>query len=124
MKRTKLFFITACLTAGLCLFSAAGWAQNTGLQLAKLKYNGGGDWYANKTALPNLIAFTNQHLNTKIANKEAVVEVGSPEIFSYPYVYMTGHGNVVFSQQEAQNLRTYLLSGGVVLMDFGQAFRK
>lgn len=117
MKRTKLLFITACLTAGLCLFSAAGWSQNTGLQLAKLKYNGGGDWYANKTALPNLIAFTNQHLNTKIANKEAVVEVGSPEIYSYPYVYMTGHGNVVFSQQEAQNLRTYLLSGGFLHVD-------
>ena len=106
MKSLK-FLLTICLFC-FTLFSA--WAQ-TGLQIAKLKYNGGGDWYANKTALTNLINFSNQHLNTKINSREAVVEVGSPELFSYPYVYMTGHGNVVFTTEEAQNLRTYLISG-------------
>src|SRR6187551_3059476 len=67
------------------------------IKIAKLKYNGGGDWYANKTALPNLIKFCNQELGTNIASDEEVVEVGSQDLFSYPYVYMTGHGNVVFN---------------------------
>jgi len=86
-------------------------------KIAKLKYNGGGDWYANKTALPNLIAFCNRNLGTNIANQEDIVEVGSQEIFLYPYIYMTGHGNVVFSDQEAQNLRKYLISGGFLHID-------
>lgn len=87
------------------------------LKIAKLKYGGGGDWYANKTALPNLIRFTNRQLNTSIAAEEDEVEVGSPDLFLYPYVYMTGHGNVVFTDQEAENLRTYLLSGGFLHID-------
>lgn len=87
------------------------------LKIAKLKYDGGGDWYSNKTALPNLIRFCNQQLKTNIARNEEVVEVGSPEIFLYPYVYMTGHGNVVFSSREAQNLRNYLVGGGFLHID-------
>jgi hypothetical protein len=78
-------------------------AQNT-LKIAKLKYNGGGDWYANKTALPNLIKFCNQELNMNLAPEEDIVEVGSSEIFLYPYVYMTGHGNVVFSDLEPEKV--------------------
>ena len=91
-------------------------AQNS-LQIAKLKYNGGGDWYANKTALPNLIEFCNRTLNTQLSSEEAVIEVGSEFIFTYPYVYMTGHGNVVFSDQEAENLRNYLIGGGFLHID-------
>jgi len=87
------------------------------IQIAKLKYYGGGDWYANKTALPNLIAFCNKELNMNLAKNEEVVEVGSPEIFQYPYIYMTGHGNVVFSDNEAENLRNYLLAGGFLHID-------
>lgn len=102
----------------LCLLALNSEAQNgEGIQIAKLKYQGGGDWYANKTALPNLVRFCNQQLNMNLAPQEAVVEVGSPEIFSYPYVYLTGHGNVVFSEQEAENLRTYLQSGGFLHID-------
>ena len=87
-------------------------------QLALLKYNGGGDWYANlDTSLPNLIQFTNTQLNSNIGKEQAVVEVSSPEIFNYPFVHMTGHGNVVFSPQEAQNLRTYLMGGGFSHID-------
>lgn len=86
-------------------------------KIAKLKYNGGGDWYANKTALPNLIEFCNRNLGTSIATQEDVVEVGSKDIFLYPYLYMTGHGNVVFSDQEALNLRNYLVSGGFLHID-------
>lgn len=101
----------------LVLSAPHTYAQQEGLQIAKLKYSGGGDWYANKTALPNLIQYCNQQLNMNLAQQEAIVEVGSPEIFSYPYVYLTGHGNVVFSEQEARNLRTYLLSGGFLHID-------
>jgi len=88
-----------------------------GLKIAKLKYSGGGDWYANKTALPNLITFCNRNLDMGLASAEDIVEVGSPNLFLYPYVYMTGHGNVVFSHQEAENLRNYLVSGGFLHID-------
>lgn len=82
-------------------------------KIGLLKYNGGGDWYANlETSLPNLIKFCNENLKTAIDPEQAVVEVGSPELFNYPIVHMTGHGNVVFSQQEAENLRNYLAAGG------------
>ena len=87
------------------------------LKIAKLQYNGGGDWYANKTALPNLIEFCNRELNTQISIRENIVEVGSSDIFLYPFVYMTGHGNVVFTDQEAENLRKYLISGGFLHID-------
>ncbi len=86
-------------------------------KIAKVKYNGGGDWYANRTALPNLIQYFNKNLKGNINAAEAIVEVGSSEIFNYPYVYLTGHGNVVFSTAEAQNLRKYLLAGGFLHID-------
>ena len=86
-------------------------------EIAILKYNGGGDWYANPTALPNLIRFCNANLGTAIAERPRTVEVGSNAIFQYPLLHMTGHGNVVFSDAEAENLRTYLLSGGFLHID-------
>lgn len=86
-------------------------------KLAKLKYNGGGDWYANRTALPNLIEFCNKNLNTNFNAQEAIVEVGSAELFNYPFVYLTGHGNVVFSNAESANLRKYLTGGGFLHID-------
>lgn len=87
------------------------------VKIARLKYGGGGDWYAGKTALPNLIAFCNRELGTRLAPEEDVVEAGSPDLFLYPYVFMTGHGNVVFTHTEAQNLRNYLLAGGFLHID-------
>ena len=92
-------------------------AQQTVLKIAKLKYGGGGDWYSNKTSLPNLIRFCNINLRTTLAPDEDIVETGSREIFNYPFVHMTGHGNVVFSQAEADNLRNYLVSGGFLHID-------
>lgn len=86
-------------------------------KIAKVKYKGGGDWYANKTALPNLVNFCNQNLKTNINPSEAVVEVGSPEIFNYPWIYLTGHGNVVFSDKDVSNLRKYLEAGGFLHID-------
>ena len=90
--------------------------QNT-YQIAVLKYNGGGDWYANPTALPNLIAFANKNIGTNMKTEPATVEVGSSAIFNYPFLHMTGHGNVVFNSSEAENLRTYLLAGGFLHID-------
>lgn len=87
------------------------------VKIAKLKYGGGGDWYANKTSLPNLIAFCNKNLSTNLAAEEDIVEVGSAEIFHYPFVHMTGHGNVLFNEAEAQNLRKYLIGGGFLHID-------
>src|SRR5258708_36431123 len=94
-----------------------GSPANAQLKIAKLKYNGGGDWYANKTALPNLIKYCNQELGTSLQEDEDVVEVSSPALFDYPYIYMTGHGNVVFTSEEAANLRNYLVAGGFLHVD-------
>jgi len=95
--------------------SQIAYAQTT--QLALLKYQGGGDWYANPTALPNLAAFCNQEIRTDLEIDYATVDVGSTEIFNHPFLHMTGHGNVVFSDAEAENLRIYLLSGGFLHID-------
>ena len=81
-------------------------------QIAILKYEGGGDWYANPTALPNLIAYCNENIHTNIDDKPKTVETGSNEIFNYPIVFLTGHGNIYFSEESSQNLRNYLISGG------------
>tara|TARA_B110000008_G_scaffold266554_1_gene292795 strand:- start:4367 stop:5014 length:648 start_codon:yes stop_codon:yes gene_type:complete len=90
--------------------------QNT-YEIAILKYNGGGDWYANPTALPNLITFANENIGTNIKAAPATVEVGSSDIFNYPFLHMTGHGNVVFNASENENLRNYLLAGGFLHID-------
>ncbi|ADV50373.1 DUF4159 domain-containing protein [Cellulophaga sp. E16_2] len=86
-------------------------------EIAILKYNGGGDWYANPTALPNLIKFCNTNIGTTLNEKPEIVEASSPELFQYPFLHMTGHGNVFFSQEDADNLRTYLLGGGFLHID-------
>jgi hypothetical protein len=86
-------------------------------EVAILKYNGGGDWYANPTAMPNLIRFCNQNIGTILEERTGQVTVGSNAIFQYPFLHMTGHGNVFFTPEEAINLRTYLLSGGFLHID-------
>ncbi len=98
----------------MLLMSASGPAP---VQIALLKYRGGGDWYANPTSLTNLIAFCNKNLKTNIDPDYATVEAGSTDIFNYPFVHMTGHGNVLFDEQEAMNLRTYLIAGGFLHID-------
>ena len=91
-------------------------SQNT-YSLAVLKYNGGGDWYANPTALPNLIDFSNQNIGTNIKKIPEIVDVGSIDIYNYPLLHMTGHGNIIFNFEEADNLRKYLLAGGFLHVD-------
>jgi hypothetical protein len=86
-------------------------------RIALLKYSGGGDWYANPTSLPNLVKFANRNMLTNISEDIATVDVGSPDLMNYPFVHMTGHGNVIFSDQEIQNLRNYLIAGGFLHID-------
>ena len=112
MKTLRIFPLILFLTA-LPLLSFVQPNNSYSCQIALLKYNGGGDWYANlETSLPNLIRFCNETLKTNINPEQAVVDAGSMEIFQYPLVHMTGHGNVIFSAQEAENLRNYLAAGG------------
>lgn len=98
------------LLVGLNLLLNMAFAQS--YQIAVLKYKGGGDYYANPTSLPNLVSFVNRELKMNIAKETPYVEVGSTELFNYPFVHMTGHGNVVFSVADVENLRLYLRSGG------------
>src|SRR6187402_1122264 len=116
----KFSFLSLVKKSGalfLVCISLQSFAQQS-YKIALLKYNGGGDWYANlETSLPNLIRFCNQNLGTNIDAEQGIVEAGSPEIFNYPFVHMTGHGNWVLSQQEADNLRNYLLAGGFLHID-------
>lgn len=102
----KIFYL-------LLLFSISAFSQ----EIALVKYSGGGDWYANPTSLPNLIKYCNTNINTRIKLKPATVEPSSPDLFSYPYVHMTGHGNVVFSDADTSNLKNYLLAGGFLHID-------
>ncbi len=99
-------------------------AQQPTLKIAKLRYSGGGDWYANKTSLPNLIKFCNQNLKMNLYPEEDIVEVGSGDIFQYPFIHMTGHGNVVFTDAEVQNLRRYLIGGGFLHIDDNYGLNK
>jgi len=96
-----------------CLFSFVCISQ----EVAILKYRGGGDWYSNPTALPNLIEFCNENINTKIKSKPQTVEANSVDIFQFPFLHMTGHGNVFFNDDDARNLRDYLISGGFLHID-------
>jgi len=112
-NKLKLVLITFFLLGNIFAYGQKG-----NFQIAVLKYQGGGDWYANlETSLPNLIEFTNENLNTTIQAEQATVEPSSPEIFDYPFIHMTGHGNVVFNQEETENLRNYLLGGGFLHID-------
>ncbi len=110
-KTENLFSVNqnkAILIIGFLLFFQSISSQ----QLAVLKYDGGGDWYANPTALPNLIKFCNKNIATNIESKPKTVKVSSIEIYNYPIVFLTGHGNVFFTKEATQNLRSYLISGG------------
>ncbi len=105
----KIFFtsslvIVAMITASFCLPPS--------YKVAVMKYKGGGDYYANPTAVPNLVKYVNRNLSMNIDVEVPFIDAGSPEIVNYPFVHMTGHGNVVFSSDDASNLRKYLIAGG------------
>lgn len=101
----------------LSIIFCLGFSSVEAQDLAILKYKGGGDWYSNPTSLPNLIAFCNENIDTAMNSKPETVDPGSIDIFQYPLIHMTGHGNVFFSDEEAENLRNYLESGGFIHID-------
>ena len=101
----------------LLLVLGATYAQAQSMKLALLVYGGGGDWYANPTALKNLAVFCNQKLQTNFNDEEAQVEAGSPDLFNYPFVHMTGHGRWTVTDEEVRNLRAYLSAGGFLHID-------
>ncbi len=105
------------LIISLFTFFSTAPVEEPTLKFALLKYAGGGDWYANPTALTNLARYCNANLGTDLNSDYATVEVGSADIFNYPWIHMTGHGNVVFSPAEAENLRNYLIGGGFLHVD-------
>lgn len=113
----KYLYFTIVFFCVINFFINQVFAQNTTIKLGLLKYNGGGDWYANPTSLTNLIKYCNTNLGTNIAPEYAEIDVGSKDIFNYPFIHMTGHGNVIFSDQEKENLRNYLISGGFLHID-------
>lgn len=114
--KSKLPVCLALMALSLVLLAATT-AAPPRMKLGLLKYSGGGDWYANPTSLPNLARFCNQALGMSLDPDYATVDVGSPEIFNHPFLHMTGHGNIVFTDADARNLRTYLLGGGFLHID-------
>lgn len=109
IKKIILFILISSMLINV------GYAQQQ--RLALLKYGGGGDWYANPTALKNLAQFCNQHLKTNFVLQEAQIEPGSAQIFNYPFIHATGHGRMFFTAAEAANLRLYLEAGGFLHID-------
>lgn len=109
----KTIFLLAIL-----FYSVNVYSQNeTGFQIARLKYSGGGDWYNDPSAEVNLLKFVQSNTNIKVNPEYKFVDVSSDEIFSYPFLFLTGHGNIVFSNEEAKRLRTYLETGGFLYID-------
>ena len=112
-----LLFILPSFIITLCsIFLLTSFITPT-YKIGKLKYSGGGDWYANRTALPNLIDFCNKNTGTNFASEEIIVEIGSTALYNFPFVYLTGHGNIVLNEQEVFNLRKYLIGGGFLHID-------
>ena len=109
-KKILLFISLMCLIL-------LSYGQKTSVKIGLLKYSGGGDWYANPTSLPNLIKFCNKNILTNIFADYATIEAGSSEIFNYPFLHMTGHGNVIFGSHDVDNLRNYLIAGGFLHID-------
>jgi hypothetical protein len=112
MKQILIIIIT-------CFFNMVS-AQ----EVAILKYNGGGDWYSNPTAVPNLVTFANTTIKTNISKNPQAVAVGSTDVFNFPLLFMTGHGNILFSDDEVENLRNYLISGGFLHISDNYGFDK
>lgn len=108
---TSYLLAVPLFMAFICLISGQ---QIRAQEVAILKYEGGGDWYANPTAVPNLIRFCNSNINTKLSEKPKNIEPQSQELFNFPIVFLTGHGNIFFSEEAAKNLRNYLVSGGFI----------
>ena len=109
---------SALLTAGLLVTSTPSQAQDAhAVNVAAVKYGGGGDWYQAQSALPNFLEFVNQNTLVDVAPQPEVVELSSDKLFSFPFLFMSGHGNVVLSEDEVRRLRRYLVNGGFLYVD-------
>ena len=113
----KFFLRSSAFIILLIIVNCSLLIGQSSFKIAKMKYGGGGDWYCNKTSLGNLIKFCNSNLRMNISPEEDIVEPNSPELFTYPFVHLTGHGNIVFTEAEALNVRKYLIGGGFLHID-------
>ncbi len=107
--------ILVCLILLLSVVKVSG--QTNALHIGLVKYSGGGDWYADPTAIPNLMKFCNENLNANFAKQALTVSLSSLDIFKCPILHITGHGNIIFSNEEVRNLRRYLKAGGFLYID-------
>jgi len=114
--RTLIFIVFAGIIFPGLIFSQQR-DRKSSFTIARLKYGGGGDWYSDPSSLPNLLNFIKENTNIDAASKEVRVEISDEALFSYPYIYMTGHGNVRFSEDEAKRFRRYLTGGGFLHID-------
>lgn len=112
---SKLHIVSLFILFGLC--SSITYSQNTNYLIARLKYGGGGDWYNDPSAEVNLITFLQNNTNLRAKAEYKFVDVASDEIFQYPILFITGHGNIVFSDSEIKRLRSYLDGGGFLYID-------
>ncbi|MCI0531122.1 MAG: DUF4159 domain-containing protein [candidate division Zixibacteria bacterium] len=130
-KSTALAILLCLLLAGISLPQSPGRNAKpnpNAIAIARLKYPGGGDWYWGNSALPNLIDFIKKNTSLNIADQEVVLDINDEKLFSYPFLYMTGHGNVNFSDKEASRLEKFLTGGGFLFANdsygMDQAFRR
>ena len=113
----KKFYIVLLLASSFLILIAQTKSPKSEFILARLKYHGGGDWYNDPSIIPNLLGFMADHTNVQVGNTEAVVEIMEEDLFSFPVIFMTGHGRITFSKEEAARLRLYLTSGGFLYAD-------
>lgn len=124
-------FFTGLVTLILGFCSGA-LAQTPGggniLAVARLKYGGGGDWYNDRSIIPNLMREIDRRVSVRVVEEETILELTDPELFQYPFLFMTGHGNIRFSEEEIQRLGHYLSHGGFLYADddygMDKAFRR
>ena len=112
---SKTITLLACVWLFLC--SAIYSQPAADFTIARLKYSGGGDWYNDPSSLPNMLEFLRNNTLISAADEEVQVSIMDEEFFSHPFVFMTGHGRVVFSEHEVERLRTYLTNGGFLYAD-------
>ena len=109
----KKFIFTILFISSSVFFAQA----KDGFQIARLKYNGGGDWYNDPSSEVNLLKYINDNTNIKVQPEYIFVDINSNDIFSYPFLFLTGHGNIVLSDSDINKLRTYLENGGFLYVD-------
>jgi len=122
MRVRLLLFIAAAFFLNLYTVNVAAQTGEESIRIARVQYQGGGDWYSSPTALTNLIRFTKQQVPISISERYDDVQLGSRDLHKYPFVHMTGHGNISVNNTEMENLRSYLENGGFLYVDDDYGF--